>query len=389
MKDQERAAFAALIETSALLDDAIDKGEDTTELRAKLNRARTGVMTALADPTKEEAKEETTTTQSILPDVCLRNYVQAYASGQRVKGAEAEACQELGLDDNSQLPLEALLPVEQRADVVTTLKDTTKLPQNTGSILGRVFKATDAAFLGVSFPSVPAGTQAYPVLTAGTTATSGLKDGEAIESGAATVAISTVTPTRISARYVWRIEDTLRLSALESTLQNDMREVLSGSLDDAVTAAIRAALADPAAAFTGAPTREKVSKVFYDAIDGIYARTEGDLRALLGLDTYKVLGQTYSQRTDRTVLELLTGQGFTVQSSSRSPDAATNVQEGLIVAASEAPRALAPVWQGVTLIRDPYTGANKAEVSLTAHMLHGFHLVRSAGWRRVNFRLAA
>ena len=38
--------------------------------------------------------------------------------------------------------------------------------------------------------------------------------------------------------------------------------------------------------------------------------------------------------------------------------------------------AVAPIWQGIQLIRDPYTNAANGEIALTAIMLAGFKLLR-------------
>ena len=42
---------------------------------------------------------------------------------------------------------------------------------------------------------------------------------------------------------------------------------------------------------------------------------------------------------------------------------------------------MVPVWQGITMIRDPYTDAGKAQVVLTAHMLFDFVFRRKDGWK--------
>ena len=42
--------------------------------------------------------------------------------------------------------------------------------------------------------------------------------------------------------------------------------------------------------------------------------------------------------------------------------------------------AVAPVWQGITMIRDPYTEAGEGRIQLTAHMLFDFVMRRTDGW---------
>ena len=69
------------------------------------------------------------------------------------------------------------------------------------AILGRVFSRSATMFLGVDMPSVPVGDADYPVLTAGVTpamvAAGGAKDAEA-----GTFTVTTIAPTRLTARYL-------------------------------------------------------------------------------------------------------------------------------------------------------------------------------------------
>ena len=51
--------------------------------------------------------------------------------------------------------------------------------------------------------------------------------------------------------------------------------------------------------------------------------------------------------------------------------------------------AVAPVWRAFELIRDPYSGAAKGEVSLTAIMFWNFKVLRTDGWARFEFQLTA
>ena len=57
-------------------------------------------------------------------------------------------------------------------------------------------------------------------------------------------------------------------------------------------------------------------------------------------------------------------------------------------AARGAGSAVAPVWQGLELIRDPYTHAAKGQVSITAVALWAFSLIRSDAYVRRAFKVA-
>ena len=52
--------------------------------------------------------------------------------------------------------------------------------------------------------------------------------------------------------------------------------------------------------------------------------------------------------------------------------------------------AVAPVWQGVALIRDEVTSTLRkaGQISVTAVMMADFKILRSAGFQRARFKLA-
>ena len=50
--------------------------------------------------------------------------------------------------------------------------------------------------------------------------------------------------------------------------------------------------------------------------------------------------------------------------------------------------AIAPVWRGVEMIRDPYTSASKAQVRLTLIAFFSFKILRETGWQLWKARTA-
>ena len=73
--------------------------------------------------------------------------------------------------------------------------------------------------------------------------------------------------------------------------------------------------------------------------------------------------------------------------SSRLPAAASNISQSLIYkSAYPGLTSVAPVWNALELIADPYTGAKKGERTLTAIMLWNFKLVREAAHEIIKLR---
>ena len=100
--------------------------------------------------------------------------------------------QGLGLDEVSHVPWQALAPtaqerMEERTDDPTAV-NIADWGKTVHALLPRIFEKTDAGFLGIAMPGVRAGTQAYPVMTGGTTA-SMKAENAAVEADVATFAV--------------------------------------------------------------------------------------------------------------------------------------------------------------------------------------------------------
>ena len=117
-----------------------------------------------------DAKETREVPKELHKTASIASYMKRAYSGGNLNGVERELNQELKLED-SHLPFSMLLPIEdkleKRADAATNIGSTAG-PTTQQNIIQQIFARSDAAFLGVQFPSVPLGQQTYPVLTAGT-----------------------------------------------------------------------------------------------------------------------------------------------------------------------------------------------------------------------------
>jgi len=257
-------------------------------------------------------------------------------------------------------------------------------------ILSRVLAATDAAYLGVQMPSVMRGTAVYPVRATGTTAE--LKaPGAAEDAVAATFSSTVISPSRLQARYLWRVEDAALLEGLEDALRNDLRMALGDELDNEILTGngtaphfrgLFKALGDGSLIASGQATYAEAGGLAAAGVDGIYAMTEADVRLLVGATTYQFLATRAPANDDsQNALERLTRMGGMVRASSRVA-ALANKRQSFIrrAGAGVGAEAVAPVWEGIELVRDPYTGAARGEVALTAIMLTGFQTIRTAAF---------
>ena len=367
-----------------------------------------------------------------------RTYLAAALRGHAVAGAEAEFNQEAGLPTEGMMPWAALEHrgarregriVEERQDVVATADDAV-FGQPQMETLRRVFFDGAVEFLGIRTPSVPFGHPNFPVMTGGAEGSAEAEDA-AVDAEAVTFAQETVEPTRLTARYLMRVEDMARFPGFEDILRSDLRmvmtqlrdrQVLAGRVNQALhsgqaadggaapnlqgvlatlraTASTQAKAADPTAATTIAAGATPavftaLLRMLYEAVDGQYASAVSGARYLLDIEVYKRLGQVFkAAEVEGSFLDYMAMLGVEVRASSFFPaamDAANPVAKSRRgVRTARGDDAVAPVWEGINLIRDPYTAAAKGQVAITAFALHGFKFIRTDAWKELAFKMEA
>lgn len=422
------------------------KADRIKELSDKLNDSEKA-MRAECERLQTAAESEVTEKRELIERITLRHYVERALQDRHVEGAEAEYNKELGLDDRNTVPFAALLPSpedEARADVTTPVAANAIQHPQAAPVLARVFRQTRVSFLGARMPSVASGEPVFPVMLqtnapggfplqgaiasgAGGGPVSPMAGGEEIESVAAAFDGHMVSPKRISGRYTWRMEDIAKLP-IEGILRSDLREMMGWQLDfqvlnggltapnnffsaaghDEATgglstsnarnfSGIRANIAAPSGDGNSSVnlTFDEGLKVIATGIDGLFANTYGDIRVLLGTDTYKRMTQEFQEDSARSLWEYLSAIGVNMAASGIIPDVGTaNANTGPdkkqeAVMTSRGSDLVIPIWEGITMIRDPYTGAAKGETALTAHMLANMQFLREEAWRRLHFQLRA
>lgn len=397
--------------------------DNAAELRAEYVKLETewrGLAKAEAEEAEKREAEgadeggdgEGAEKRALVEKVEFRRYLSAAASHRDVDGAERELNEALDVRSAGGVvvPWEALLPtpdeqrdeyqhgarLEARQDALTSAPASPDVNRTNRPIIPRVFAGGVADFLGIGMPSVGVGEQVYTYLSAGVDPEMKAKDAE-VDADAATFTPKTFAPVRLSARYKFRIEDLAVLAGMESALRGDLRmamreamdnQILNGdgdapNVDGLLATAAKGGLADvanPAAVVNAA----SLITAYASQVDGKFATAQSGIRMLIGAATYA------------KVVSLVQGDAYVfdrfaslTRISSLVPAAAANIQQAVAVKRS-APGlyAVAPVWQGVELIRDPYTDAKSGQIAITAHALWNFGIVRTDALARVKFKLA-
>ena len=360
--------------------------------------------TAARAPAAEDG--ESRELRSLRAKARFGEFLREAADGREVEGAEREFREaRLGRRGTPGfVPIEVLDPgeqrSEQRADAVTPVADAAISDSYRAPVLDRIFKRSIASRLMVSMQTVPTGDAVYPVMTGGTTAEMKAKDA-AVDAGAASFTGETLSPVRLTARYLFRVEDMARFPQLEATLRRDVGMAMADQMDeqiingDGTAPNVTGFLSelpdptDPGAVLTFATWLE----TFLDFVDGIRAFGLMDLRCIVGPHTFRKAAATFSAAAgmpeETSAYEYVSSRMGECSVSARIPNPNNNIQRG-IVALTQYPgaNAVAPVWDSVQLIRDPYTDAAKGRVAITAVMLWNFKIVREGGFRLFEAKVA-
>ena len=343
-----------------------------------------------------DAKETREVPEELHKTASIASYMKRASTGGNLNGVERELNQELKLED-SHLPFSMLLPtnskLETRADAATNIGSTAG-PTTQQNIIQQIFARSDAAFLGVQFPSVPVGQQSYPVLTAGHTGAI-LAEGTAVEATAATITSKNITPKRLSARYVISKEDISLVRGLEDSLRSDMRNALNKLLDSQIC---RGNGTNPnfsgivsTVTFGSTPSNKVTFKDFVAGVlrplDGVTLYEPMEIGLTMTSLFYKWLSSEFVVANNpKTWVDWIKETGIQLRITEKTTAANANKAEILTVEKTEKTKAYAPIWQNLELIADPYSNSAKGQVNLTLVMLAGFEVIRS-GYRGEIFKL--
>ena len=328
----------------------------------------------------------------------LGAYIGAAVEMRAANGAELEYNQAIGIGGN-RFPLEILAPAEVEHRAVT---DTDAGPTRPRRWLDRLFGASSASRLGITYESVEPGTASFPITTAGA---SGAQRGrtQAAAVTAWTVGVSELKPTRNAVHAIFSIEDAARIPGLEDALVRDLRMAISDAVDLSIFEGDSGANED-AADIVGLKSHANVSettltqankllwpatvKAFTDLIDGKHAEMPEDLRVVASVGATRLwLSTTANSNRNESVAQIMRANGLTwgtrqgIDTNTANGDFGAFIGRGRGIDGA----GVAAVWSAGELIRDPYAGAAKGEIGLTVSYLWGFGLPRPASFARIKF----
>ena len=306
----------------------------------------------------------------------------AALSKRSIEGASAELQQHYGLDAN-QIPLAMLVKNWPDNDDPET-RAVTPAPGNVGqeqrTIVPYVFPMGAAQFLGVDMPTVGVGEQVFPVLTAELSVGAPAENAAQAETTGA-FSGDVLSPGRLQASFFYSREDRQRFAGMDSALRENLTEGLSDGLDNQI-------LTGTSGLFTGTNLSDNaqttddtfdtyLANLVWNQIDGRYAAVTKDLAMVVGASTFKALGAMYRNASvDRTALDRIMELVSGVRVSGHVPAVASH-RQNVIIKRGMSTTAVAPVWEGITIIPDEVTKAANGQIVITAVMLFAFKVLRT------------
>ena len=321
----------------------------------------------------------------------LTGFVLSAMSGRQLSGAEAEfsaACEARG-----DIPIEIFDPDPRQVEHRTVTEAPGTVGVNVAPIQPHIFAPSIAPYMGIDMPQVRSGTFSQARINAALTADSKAKGADAVAS-AATFAVKSATPKRVSARLEILAEDVASagVANFESALRQNLTMALSAELDDQIIngdgtgndlSGLFKALTDATADGTTLTFQHGISKLAA-LVDGLWAVDLMQIHQIVGVDTYRkaasVFAGSASNKGERPLADYLRDHSGGFRTNSRMPATAATKQAGLAFRAgvSGIRTAVCPHW-GRIGITDIYSGSASAQTAVTFHVLLGDVLVIQPG----------
>ena len=384
-QSETRERLNVLLALDELTDEQrAELGELTTRMQHVEIETRAAIV-AEGDPIVVAATDDSAAREmrSLIAGSSVGAIFGATLEHRNTDGRTAELQKHLHLTPN-QVPLALLRDgeIETRATGPTPAPG--QVAQNQSEIIPAVFPMSCAAWLGVDMPTVGVGEAVYPVMS--TSADVGTPAENAVQAETAGgFSASVLSPSRLQASFFYSREDRSRFMGMDSALRMNLSDALSDKLDQQI-------LNGSAGLFNGTVlANHNVSAVTsyanyrdhfaYGRVDGTYAMTVGDLRILMGAETYgHAAGKFRSDNAgDRAALEDLMQITAGVKVSAHVP-AVASMKQNAVIRLGMRRDMVAPIWEGVTLIPDEITKAASGQIVVTAVMLHAIKVVRADGF---------
>ena len=385
---RSRLAEIAALTGDALTDEiATERDRLMAELQTSEPQLRAAIEAEGTETRADAGDGEGAELRALIGRASMGAVFAAVLEHRTTDGAAAELQQHHGLGAN-QVPLAMLRGREAEVRAVTPAPANVGTDQDT--IIPGVFPRAAGSWLSVDMPTVGVGEKVYPVLTenaAPGTPAKGAAQAETTGEFSADV----LSPARIQASFHYNREDAAKFMGMDEALRMNLSEALSDKLDAEIIMGPNGLLGGTnltKVAATNPTTYGEYKSLVFGSIDGKFAWGSEDIRVLVGPKTLEQMSATFLATADsRSADEALKEAAGGVRVSAHIP-APANDKQDTIIRRGMRRDAVAPIWEGVTLIPDEVTKASTGQIVLTAVMLYAVKILRTDGFRRVEVQFA-
>lgn len=320
--------------------------------------------------------------------------VAAALGGQRLAaGPTFDYLQASGINTEGQIPVELLVgdPDARAAELQAAASvgiPAAGLPTRAQPTVRSAFPTAMGDFTRVVRRMVGVGQHSVPTISAPVEGPSAAAtEGDTVADTTVTIGATALTPGRLQVSAAWSVED----AAVLPSLEDDVRMVLRDAIADAIDRQALTALfgIDSTAADATTETWATYLSTFYDRVDGRFADSLAQVRAIVGQTTYGTLGATYRDTgVNDSVLSWAMRETGGVRVSAHAPAAASGAQAALFVLGGQPRNAHQLIWPSVGIIRDAITQASEGEVKATLVALAAVEVNRAGGYHVENWDLS-
>ena len=246
-------------------------------------------------------------------------------------------------------------------------------------------RARSRSWASPSLPSLSA-RGVYTVLSTSAAPGTPAKGVDQAHSAAAFTA-AVLSPGRIQASLFFAREDRARLAGLDEALRSNLSAALGDELDQQVLTGTNGLLTGTVLANNAASAADTFatyrSRFAFSLVDGERAMTAGELRLLVGSDTYAHMASVYrGNNSDLDALASLMAATGGVRVSA-NVTAVSGDKQDVVVRRGGLQDAVTAIWEGVELVTDNVTQAKAGEIVVTAVMLFSFKVLRASGFSKI------
>ena len=293
-----------------------------------------------------------------------------------VLGEYVSAC---GVQAN-EIPV-AMFEREVRAitDAPSKASQTLEAVSNAQPAVEYAFDPIAASSLGVELRPVESGAAHFVTVTTPVPADAKAKSG-ALPSTAAVLALLSRKPVRIGGSFEIAAEDEALYPALGDDLDIAASAAVADELDDQIITGNGSSpnlsglihQADDVTAASAVEDFETGVSRFGGLFDGLHCQDWGDIRALIGPQTFKVFVGAIATSTAINLYDFLKSRLGSLMVSKRTPSKSSQAQKGIAVLTAKKQNIVVPIWNGMQLrIDDPYSGASTGKRTVTIAVLAG------------------